>query len=376
MDLGANSVLTTTGDYVQAAGSTNLGETTSRLAASGALVRVQGGTLKGVGSVDPALNVIGGTVAPGLSPGTLRAAGSYTQGSGSVLEVEIGGTVAGTGYDQLDATTTASLGGTLDIKTLSGFVPSPGSAFTILQCGATDCRSGEFAAVQGTTPGGNREYQVQYNARDVVLNVVDTSPIDTSLSLVANPNTLIFGQRTTLSGKLTRTVGGEGVSGKQVILEHKPAGATSFTQVGSGVSTDTSGNFSFTNVRPSKNTEYRARFAGDQASRLNASTSSVQLVRVKIKLTVTVTPTTMKLGEKPVIAGVVSPAHTGSVKLTIKRGKTVLVNRRSVSLSNSRYRFVYNKPPSTGSYTVTVSFVPTDGDHLGNTATKGFKVTR
>jgi hypothetical protein len=68
------------------------------------------------------------------------------------------------------------------------------------------------------------------------------------------------------------------------------------------------------------------------------------------------------------------------VQLTIKRGKTVLVDQRSVSLrvslKNSRYRFVYNKPPSTGRYTVIVSFLPNDGDHLGNTATKKFRVTR
>ena len=47
-----------------------------------------------------------------------------------------------------------------------------------------------------------------------------------------------------------------------------------------------------------------------------------------------------------------------------------------VSLKNSRYRFVYNKPPSTGKYTVIVSFAPNDGDHLGNKVTKSLKVTR
>jgi hypothetical protein len=336
----------------------------------------QGGTLKGVGTVEPALTVSGGQVVPGLSPGIMKVTGSYAQSPGSTLEVEIGGTTSGTGHDQLDVGTTTSLGGTLDIVTSAGFTPSADDSFTIIKCGAANCPSGQFDTVQGANLGPDLDYQVHYNATDVTLVFVDNRMVDTSLTLTANPKSLVFGESTTLSGRLTKTASVEGISGKEVILEHKPAGAGEFAPLGNPATTNADGDFSFTNVRPSKNTEYRARFAGDQASKLNASTSNVQLVKVKIKLTVTVTPTTVKLGEKPVISGVVRPVHTGSVKVTIKRGTTTLVNRKSVPLINSRYRYVYNKPPSTGTYTVIVSFVPTDGDHLGNTVTKRFKVTR
>jgi hypothetical protein len=376
VDLGANSVLTTTGDYVQAAGSTDLKEATSRLAASGggALVRVQGGTLRGVGSVDPALNVSGGKVAPGLSAGVLDVAGSYTQGAGGTLEVEIGGATPGTDHDQLDASDTASLGGTLDIKTPGGFTPSPGDSFTILICSATDCRSGEFATVQGANLGGGLEYQVKYNARDVVLEVVDTSTIDTSLTLAASPKTLTFGQTTTLSGQLTKTVGGAGVSGEQVILEHRPAGETDFTQVGNASTTDANGNFSFAKVQRNGNTEYRARFAGDPAAKLNASASNTELVEVKVGLTLKVSRTTVKLGKKAIIFGAVSPAHTGSVQLTIKRGTAVVLTKSVPLDSSSLYKLGY-KPKRTGSYSVTANFAA-DNDHLGNRATAAFKVKR
>lgn len=117
ISIGADSILTTAGNYTQATGSTTLSETTSKLTASGAQVRVQGGTLKGVGTVGSVLDVSGGTVAPGLSTGILKANGSYAQGAGGTLEVEIGGSTPGSGHDQLDVGTTASLDGTLDIVT-------------------------------------------------------------------------------------------------------------------------------------------------------------------------------------------------------------------------------------------------------------------
>ena len=42
----------------------------------------------------------GGTVAPGFSPGKITIEGNYTQGENGVSNIEIGGTEAGTGYDQ------------------------------------------------------------------------------------------------------------------------------------------------------------------------------------------------------------------------------------------------------------------------------------
>ena len=181
--IGTGSVLTTTGDYVQADrdGSTALEYTTSKLAASGARVRVQDGVMKGLGTVEPALEATGGRVQPGLSSGILKVAGSYAPSSNGTLEVEIGGTAPGSGHDQLDVGTTASLGGTLHIVTPSSFTPTPGQSFTILKCGAIDCRSGQFDNVQGTIVGSGQEYQVRYNATDVTLQL-NTPP-------EANPDT-------------------------------------------------------------------------------------------------------------------------------------------------------------------------------------------
>ncbi len=41
-------------------------------------------------------------MSPGFSPGALAITGSYTQGAGGSLPIEIGGTTPGSGYDQLN----------------------------------------------------------------------------------------------------------------------------------------------------------------------------------------------------------------------------------------------------------------------------------
>lgn len=120
LNVGAN--------FSQTGGSTNLDG--GNLAGSGTLA-FNGGTLGGSG-------VIAGNVAnsarmsPGHSPGTITINGNYTQSSTATLDMEIGGTSAGTQYDQLIVNGTASLNGTLNIIQYNGFVPSAGTNFQII----------------------------------------------------------------------------------------------------------------------------------------------------------------------------------------------------------------------------------------------------
>ena len=86
-----------------------------------------------------------GTVAPGASPGTLSIIGTYTQGPSGVLDMQIGGLVAGTEYDQLLVSGTATLGGTLNTSLINGFVPVAGQSFTFIQ--AAGGISGTFATI-------------------------------------------------------------------------------------------------------------------------------------------------------------------------------------------------------------------------------------
>ncbi|HEY1174452.1 MAG TPA: LEPR-XLL domain-containing protein, partial [Verrucomicrobiae bacterium] len=86
-----------------------------------------------------------GTVSPGHSPGFLDVA-AFNQGAGGTLQIEIGGKMPGTGYDQVRVSGLAQLDGKLDIDLINGFTPQVGDTFDIMTYGSV---SGEFAAGTG-----------------------------------------------------------------------------------------------------------------------------------------------------------------------------------------------------------------------------------
>lgn len=196
----------------------------------------------------------------------------------------------------------------------------------------------------------------------------------TSLEFNASSPVLTFGQPTALSGTLTSE--GSPVAGKPVILEQKPAGEGSYSPVPGqpegGIVTAAEGSFRLGGVKPEKNTVYRARFVTEAELKPSAV---IERVNVKVRLTNATAATDLRLGGSRVIAGAVLPSHTGTVKVTIRRGATV-VDTREVALSEtSRYRLSYT-PQATGRYSVSVSFAR-DADHLGNTSpVKSFRVIR
>jgi hypothetical protein len=64
--------------------------------------------------------------------GAATIAGDYNQTGTGILNMRIGGTTAGTGYDQLNITGSAMLGGTLNVNLINGFSPSSGDVYEIL----------------------------------------------------------------------------------------------------------------------------------------------------------------------------------------------------------------------------------------------------
>ncbi|WP_043113424.1 LEPR-XLL domain-containing protein, partial [Pseudacidovorax intermedius] len=100
-------------------------------------------TLYGSGSLNVAL-LNSGTVSPGHSPGVQNVL-SYTQSAGGTLEIQLGGSDAGTGsghYDQLNVSQLATLDGKLSVSLIDGFRPTEGQEFTFLTYGQL---SGSFA---------------------------------------------------------------------------------------------------------------------------------------------------------------------------------------------------------------------------------------
>jgi T5SS/PEP-CTERM-associated repeat protein len=99
------------------------------------------GYVKGVGTFD--LVNFTGTYSPGLSPASVNA-GSLGFSSTSTLVMELGGTTAGSQYDQILATGALALGGTLEIDLINGFTPSAGSSFNLFDWGSA---SGAFSSL-------------------------------------------------------------------------------------------------------------------------------------------------------------------------------------------------------------------------------------
>ena len=104
---------------------------------------LQGGTLTGSGTVNGDVQLDGG-LAPGASPGKLQVNGGLTLADTSTLDFEIGGYVAGTGFDQVVVRDILALGGVLNVHFIDGFSPVRGDSFALFQFGSL---SGGFSAV-------------------------------------------------------------------------------------------------------------------------------------------------------------------------------------------------------------------------------------
>ena len=197
---------------------------------------------------------------------------------------------------------------------------------------------------------------------------------ETELSLISSPLAISYGGGTFLSGRLTSS--GAPLSGRQVILEQRPLGASGFSRVADGVrTTDPDGDFSLAGVSPVVGTDYRARFEGDGsllASGLPPATSLDRRVNVRVLVSLNIDANRVRLGRSTVLTGTVNPAHTGSVKLAVERNGRYLTTK-IVSLDGTGYRLSY-KPKKAGTYSVSARFGG-DNDHLGNTSVaRTFKV--
>lgn len=163
--IGAGSTLSSAGEYLQTGGTTRLAAGDAHLAAS-AGVRLDGGVMDGIGTVDASL-ANSAELAPGMSPGILRVTGDYIQRPAGLLRLEIGGTAAGSEHDQLAVGGRASLAGALTLETVAGFVPHRGDSFTLL----THSReNGQFDTVSGLDVDADHSYsEPMYSQTETVI---------------------------------------------------------------------------------------------------------------------------------------------------------------------------------------------------------------
>ena len=119
----------------------------------------------------------GGTFAPGEGQGTFTVTGdcdlSDGGAGGGTTDIQLGGTggedkTAGTDYDQLIVTGTATLGGTLTVSLKAGYTPVANDEFRVVHAGAI---AGAFAAI--VSPGVVLEPKIDDG--DLVLTVTEVA---------------------------------------------------------------------------------------------------------------------------------------------------------------------------------------------------------
>jgi autotransporter-associated beta strand protein len=193
---------------------------------AGAGVGTDGASAKG--SVGRVSVNSGGTIAPGTTDDTtglflVRAgdtSGGFTLASGGTLDIELGGTTAGTGYDRLivtggntAATTPVTLGGDLDVSFLGGFTPNVGDLFFILEQRLASAGTGSVNPINGTFTGlsdnstffvDNVEFRIRYTGDagtgglaggdDVVLETIAV-PEPTSLAAFGAAAAMVLARR-------------------------------------------------------------------------------------------------------------------------------------------------------------------------------------
>ncbi|HEX8172891.1 MAG TPA: hypothetical protein VF824_20320 [Thermoanaerobaculia bacterium] len=190
------------GGYTQDAGSTDVGAATTL--SSPLTIPLNGGVLQGSGIVDANVSNSGGNVKPGTSPGLLTINGNYAQGTGGTLTVELGGTIAGTDYDRLAVTGSATLGGALVASFVNSFTPSNGNIFDVLTYSSA---TGTFnSETLPTFPGGGTMTS-SYRPTSYRLTANSTAtPTGADMQVVQSPpppSSVAHGQNVTFTFNVT-----------------------------------------------------------------------------------------------------------------------------------------------------------------------------
>ena len=219
----SGGALAVSDDYDQTAGSTTLLSGTF----SAGNLNVEGGALVGTGVVNA--NVTNaGQVIPGRTgtAGLLAINGTYTQTASGSLDVDLGGTTAGSQYDQLAVSGTATLGGTVDVSLINGFVPALGNTFQPLTFASS---SGTFGFYNGIVLGNRLILDPALNPTNLTLTV---QPAVTTTTLAAPPSPSVSGQNVTFTATVT-------VALPPTTIDPTPTGTVTFYNNGTSIGTGT-----------------------------------------------------------------------------------------------------------------------------------------
>jgi hypothetical protein len=137
-------------------------------------------------------------------------------------------------------------------------------------------------------------------------------PTADNLTIRAAPSPIVYNASTIISGKLT----GKVKSSTTVTLVGNEAPYTGGYDRVATTTTDGSGNYRFTSVRPLLNTRYHVSTTGPKV------TSADVLVQVRIKLVLRLSDSTPAKGQRVKFFGTAAPDHDGRLVYIQKRTST------------------------------------------------------
>ncbi len=209
--------------YNQTAGSTVLNAGTI----NGGTLSINGGALTGTGTINASVTS-GGQVIPGGNgvAGTLAITGNYTQTATGTVLIDIGGTTAGTRYDQLGVSGVATLGGTINVTLINDFQPVLGNTFQPLTFASS---TGDFGFYNGIVLGNRLLLDPALNPTNLTLT---DQPAVTTATLAATPSPSVSGQPVTFTATVT-------VALPPTTIDPVPTGTVTFYADGTPIGTGT-----------------------------------------------------------------------------------------------------------------------------------------
>jgi len=135
------------------------------------LTNEPGGVIAGTGTLSvPGMTFTNaGIIRPGgIGVGVLSITGNYLQTATGSVEIQIGGLVAGTEFDRLAVSGSATLAGIIAVSLFNGFIPALTQRFQIMTFAS---RMGVFDNVLGFDLGGGLRFDTDYSNTDLELFV-------------------------------------------------------------------------------------------------------------------------------------------------------------------------------------------------------------
>jgi autotransporter-associated beta strand protein len=273
-----------------------------------------GTTLGGIGKLTE-ISANSATVSPGDSAtvtGILSDTGDLVLDSNSTFSVNLNGTTAGSGYDQLAAGGTINLGSaTLRISLGSGFPTNSGQKFTIISNTGGKAITGTFTGLAegGIITSGNRSFSISYvggSGHDVVLTSLQNTT--TTVSPVTTP--LVSGQSVTLTATVASTTTGTGTPGGTVDFKVSINGTT--TDLGTATLNSGTATLPTTKLTAGTNA-VTATYSGDTTFATSTSSPvAVVVTKASTTTTVTGTPNPSVVGQPVILQATVAAQSPGS----------------------------------------------------------------